>query len=97
MTNHLGATFTHHGNAGAKQTATVHPEDIHTDRAFYYVSCVDFQRRTLLAGPYATHPEALAKVDKVRAMGGKADPRAAFYAFGTAGSDESVKTVFGVV
>jgi hypothetical protein len=23
MTNHLGATFTHHGNAGAKQIATV--------------------------------------------------------------------------
>jgi hypothetical protein len=76
---------------------TVPPEEIHTDRAFYYVSCVDFQRRALLAGPYATHPEALAKVDKVRAMGVKADPRADFYAFGTSGSDESVKTVFGVV
>jgi hypothetical protein len=66
MTNHLGATFTHHGNAGAKQTATVHPEDIHTYRAFYYVACIDYQRYALLAGPYATHPEAREKVHSVR-------------------------------
>lgn len=67
---------------------------------YYFVSCVETdgqRRKSLLAGPYGTHAEALAQVRKVTRMTNDADPRAAWYAFGTAGSDEPRKTVFGIV
>lgn len=61
----------------------------------YYVSVVDGPRKGLLLGPYATHEEALAQVERGKELANKADPRAAFYGYGTAGSDEVFKTVFG--
>lgn len=66
----------------------------------YFVSCVETdgrRRKSLLAGPYGTHAAALAQVRKVTRMANDVDPRAVWYAFGTAGSDEPFKTVFGVV
>lgn len=71
--------------------------EVHADRKFYYVSVIDGSRRALLAGPYTDHRDALAKVDTVRKLADDVDPRACFYAFGTAGSDEQHHTRFGVV
>lgn len=50
----------------------------------YYVSVQDGARSALLLGPFPTHQEALDMVEPVRAKGNELDPRAAFYAFGTA-------------
>ena len=66
----------------------------------YFVSCVETdgrRRSSLLAGPYASHAEALSKVHAVSRLAEDADPRAAWYAFGTAGADVAHKTVFGIV
>lgn len=68
-----------------------------TDCNFYFVSVVDGRRKALLAGPYLTHDEALLQVAKVSRLAEEADPRSAWYAFGTAGSDLPHKTTFGVV
>ena len=64
---------------------------------FFYVSVIDGKRRALLAGPYDTHAEALALVEQVRRKAYDIDPKSHFYAFGTAGSDEELKTLFGKV
>lgn len=50
----------------------------------YYVSAIDGPRSALLAGPWPTHAEALAMVDRVRALANELDPRSHWYAFGTA-------------
>jgi len=50
----------------------------------YYVSVVDGQRSALLAGPWPTHAAALGAVDVVRNLACELDPRAHWYAFGTA-------------
>ena len=73
-------------------------QPIHTERRFYYVSCIDDssrQRKALLSGPYGSHTEALSMVPTVRRKAEEADPRACWYFFGTAGSDEALKTAFG--
>lgn len=65
---------------------------------FYYASAIEDSRRArkaLLAGPYLTHAEALQVVDRVRRRAEDIDPRAAFWYFGTAGSDEQFATRFG--
>ena len=49
----------------------------------YYVSVVREKGDYIFAsGPYPTHPEALALVDKARRVAEKHDPRAVWYAFG---------------
>lgn len=59
-----------------------------TRPGFYYVSVMDGPRRGLLRGPWIDdHAGALAAVDVVRAEAERVDPRAAFYAFGTARSE----------
>lgn len=63
----------------------------------YYVSVINGSRKALLAGPYASHDAALAKVRVVSDKAAAADPRGAFYAYGTAGSDDVLRTLFGVV
>ena len=68
---------------------------IHTDKAFYYVSAIDGARRYLIAGPYNDHAKALARVDAVNSHACANDGRAHFMAWGTAGSDESFKTPLG--
>jgi hypothetical protein len=50
----------------------------------YYVTAVDGPRCWRLAGPYDTHAEALAAVDRVREICVKSEPWSHFYAFGTA-------------
>ncbi len=66
-----------------------------TPRKHYYVSAIDGTRRYLIAGPWPTHAEALAKVDAVRTAADAIDPRAWFMAWGTAGSDEEIRTPLG--
>lgn len=55
---------------------------------FYYVSVIDGPRRALVAGPYETHAEALGAVPRMRDEGCKCDPRAWWYAWGTARCEE---------
>lgn len=49
----------------------------------FYVSVLDGPRHNLLAGPFDTHAEALAEVERVRAVALELDAKAHFYAFGT--------------
>lgn len=49
----------------------------------FYVSVADAGRVGLIAGPFATHAEALAMVEPARTEAEKANAWAAFYAFGT--------------
>lgn len=50
----------------------------------YFVSAVDAGKLSLVAGPYASHQQALDHVDSVRSIAEECDPRACFYFFGTA-------------
>lgn len=54
-----------------------------TDILDYYVSIVRDRRTGLLAGPFATHTEALATVPAAREEAQDVDPWAAFDLFGT--------------
>ena len=54
---------------------------------YYYVSVIDGRRWLLLYGPFDTHAAALAAVEMVRRLAVDVDPRAWFYAFGTARLD----------
>jgi hypothetical protein len=49
----------------------------------YYVTCVDGPAWWKMAGPYATHGEALADVDRARGIADKIDGRAWFMGWGT--------------
>lgn len=49
----------------------------------YYVSAVDGGCHALVAGPYATHAEALARVEVTCREWERRDPRASFAAWGT--------------
>jgi hypothetical protein len=69
--------------------------EVHTNKRYYYVSVLDAKRKGLLLGPYDTHQEALDNVSRGRELAEQADAWAWGYAFGTAGSDVIVKTVFG--
>lgn len=61
----------------------------------FYVSAIDGPARFLVAGPYSSHDVALARVDAVKEHANKADPRAWFMAWGTAGSDDAHTTPLG--
>lgn len=54
-----------------------------TDVCDYYVSIVRDRRKGLLAGPFATHTQALANVDRARAKACDLDQWAWFDLFGT--------------
>lgn len=73
--------------------------DIIDDRpGRYYVTVRDGQRHGFLLGPYDSHLEALENTDRGKALAEKADPRAHWYAFGTArlaDDTSTVGTVFG--
>jgi len=64
------------------------------NKHYYYTSVIDGDRKGLLTGPFATHAEALADVPRAKQLAEKADRWAAFYAFGTAGSDEVLPVAF---
>jgi hypothetical protein len=69
----------------------------------YYVSACDGGsrvdandvRRWLVAGPYATHAEALGLVSQVRAHSCHLDPRGVWLAWGTARSEEPIASLLG--
>jgi len=56
---------------------------MNTTQKHFYVSVVDGKRTGLLAGPFATHQEALDLVDDAKEKAIEADPFAGFYAYGT--------------
>ena len=70
-------------------------ENYHEIGTQFYVTVRDGPRTGYLLGPYRTHREALAQVDRGRSLAYDADPRAPFYAYGTAGTAETLSTVFG--
>ena len=49
----------------------------------YFVSAIDGAKNYLMAGPYETHGEALAKIDPVRDIANNHDGRAWFMRWGT--------------
>lgn len=51
---------------------------------FYYVSAIDGSRRSLVRGPFRTHAEALEAVEPTKRLVEDRDPRAHWYAWGTA-------------
>lgn len=53
---------------------------------FYYVSCIEGDRYSLLVGPLKTKRQALALVDEAKEIAKRVDRRAVFYAFGTCSS-----------
>ena len=57
----------------------------------YYVTAKDGPQWWYMAGPYQTHAEALANVDKALAIADKHDGRAWFMAWGTAHSSTERK------
>lgn len=59
------------------------------DGGRYYVTVVDAGRVGYLLGPYDTHVEALANVERARGLAEGVDPRAWFYAFGTARTSDA--------
>lgn len=64
----------------------------------FYVSAIDGPKRALVAGPYASHAEALDKVDAARLEAERREFKLCpFIAWGTAGSPEEFKTVLGVI
>lgn len=54
----------------------------------FYVSAIDGPRHSFLAGPFDTHEEALGLVDTARQKANEIDPKAWFYAYGTARAPE---------
>ena len=55
----------------------------HREQRDFYCSVIDGGRVGVLAGPYATHEEALAKVETAKALALKANAWAHFFSFGT--------------
>jgi hypothetical protein len=70
-------------------------DDVHHDKAHYYVSAIDGPKTFIIAGPYASHAAALAQVRAVCEFANEQDGRAWFMAWGTCGSDELIKTPLG--
>jgi hypothetical protein len=69
------------------------------EKRLYYVTVRDAGRTGWLLGPYKTHKQALAQVDRGHDLACEADRWACFYAYGTASLPAEVeqpKTVFGV-
>ena len=73
-------TQIHTANSEAQHTCT--PE-ICPEPGNYYVSCVDGPSFWLMAGPYCTHADALADVNKARDIATEIDGRAWFKGWGT--------------
>lgn len=50
----------------------------------YYVTAREGRKTAFLLGPYVSHPEALARVERGKELAERTDPYAWFYAYGTA-------------
>lgn len=63
----------------------------------FYVSVIDGARTGLLLGPFGTHEEAKANVERGRKLAEKANDRAVWFAFGTASAPRgtTLTAVFG--
>ena len=55
-----------------------------TDSECFYVSVIDGNRSAFVAGPFRAHESALAALPTARTLGIDVDPKAVFYAWGTA-------------
>ncbi|QBQ72118.1 hypothetical protein Milano_096 [Agrobacterium phage Milano] len=66
-------------------------------RKFFYVTAIYGTKVVALLGPYDNHAAALENVDRGRSMalGYDKSGKASFASYGTSGSDEEFKTVFG--
>lgn len=72
----------------------------HPDGTSFFVSCIEDEgqrRKSYLLGPYSTHAEALANIDRGRKLAVENDPKAHWYSFGTCSISEPTerKGVFG--
>lgn len=54
------------------------------DTGGFYVTVRDHDRTGWLLGPYQTHEDALANEPRARRLAADADPKAPWYAYGTA-------------
>ena len=64
----------------------------------FYVSAIrSAKEKALIAGPYSDHETALAKVRDVARQAEDIDPRAHFWAWGTAGSEVPFTTPMGAI
>lgn len=61
----------------------------------YYVSMIRDSRYALMAGPFATHEEALQMVDPVRKEASRHDPFCDFDAFGTCSKPRDINNKMG--
>jgi hypothetical protein len=60
--------------------------DTRTDRDFYVSVRNDSGQHRFLLGPFVTHQEALANVDRGRVLS-RNDPQSPWYSYGTASTD----------
>lgn len=60
-----------------------HPLGTWADSPCFYVSVTDAGRFAVVAGPFRTHPAAVAALPVARRLGADVDPRSAFYGWGT--------------
>lgn len=67
----------------------------HTPGQRFYVDVVSGSRFALLLGPYDTHEEATANVERGKQLAVERDPRTWFDSFGTCSTHDDRKTVFG--
>lgn len=74
--------------AKTKARASAHeaygPDNPDPRPGFYYVSAIDGARRSLVRGPFPTHAAALEAVEPAKKLVEERDPRAHWYAWGTA-------------
>ena len=70
-------------------------EEINHKHKYHYVSVLgDHGKYGIVAGPWATHDEAVKNVRRVSDIAIARDPRAFWYGWGTCSSDERFVTVF---
>ena len=67
------------------------------DGIAFYVTAIDGPRVAYVAGPYRDHAEAMEALPVARAEAERLDPRAVWYAFGTARGAAKLRTVLGRV
>ena len=81
--------------AGTVERRFTFRETTNPDHTQFYVSAFYGGRAYLLAGPYPTHDEALARVGDVKAYAIDRDPRGFWASYGTASSNEIRDTKLG--
>ena len=64
----------------------------------FYVTVLDHDRTGFLLGPFISHADALANVERGRKLAESVNDRAIWYAYGTASAPHGtvIKTVFGM-